>query len=148
MPDDSMTRIDSGIPYRFALIVVIRGAIRNHGASRVRLIYKLVSTEEWRDFTETGLFVGSAVDRADGFIHFSYADQLPETATKHFRGRDGLVLFACDAARFGVALKDEVSRGGALFPHLFAHLRRDDVLWSRPAPLDEAGIPILGALER
>lgn len=111
------------------------------------LVYKLISAEEWQDFVRTGRFGGSPVDMKDGFIHFSYAHQLVETAAKHFRGRESLVLFACDRAGLGLALKDEISRGGDLFPHLFAPLAIADVVWSRPAPLGPDGVPQLGSLE-
>ena len=69
-----------------------------------------------------GTFRGSAVDLRDGFIHFSSAAQVAETAAKHFAGQHDLVLLSVDAARLGAALKWEPSRGGALFPHLYGDL--------------------------
>lgn len=110
-------------------------------------IFKILSVEEWQDFKETGRFLGSLVDIRDGFIHFSYADQLGETARRHFTGRDGLVLLAVDPAGLGDSLRDEISRGGALFPHLFAPLFIRDVVWDRPIGRDEAGMPVLPALD-
>ena len=107
------------------------------------LIFKIVDHTEWLRFEQSGVFEGSAVDRADGYIHFSYADQVQETAAKYFRGHSRLVVFACDSTTLGPDLKDEVSRGGALFPHLFAPLRLNSVLWKRPVPLDADGIPVL-----
>jgi uncharacterized protein (DUF952 family) len=86
------------------------------------LIYKLLSADEWRAAQAAGRFAGSAVDHADGYIHFSAADQVVETATRHFAGRRGLVLLAVDAGRLGEELRWEPSRGGALFPHLYADL--------------------------
>jgi uncharacterized protein (DUF952 family) len=80
------------------------------------------------------MFVGSPDDRADGFIHFSTAEQARATAARHFAGETGLTLAAVEAERFGAALKWEPSRGGALFPHLYAALPVDAILWT--APLD------------
>lgn len=97
------------------------------------IIYKIVSAAEWRAAEAAGVFTGAAVDHADGFVHFSTAEQVRETAAKHFAGMDDLLLVAVDAARLGDALKWEVSRGGALFPHLYAPLALDAV--SRVAPL-------------
>lgn len=85
-------------------------------------IYKLVDEAAWRAAEQTGMFAGAPVDLADGYIHFSAADQLAETAARHFAGVPGLLLVAVDAARFGEALRWEPSRGGALFPHLYAPL--------------------------
>lgn len=107
------------------------------------MIYKLLTADEWAAFRALGRFEGSAVDLRDGFIHFSYADQLVETARRHFVGKPGLVLLAVDGTRLGVALRNEPSRGGALFPHLYGALSIEDILWDRPVTLDAQGIPII-----
>lgn len=99
------------------------------------LIYKILRAGEWRDLQERGETPGAPVDVADGFVHFSTAVQAAETAAKHFAGAEGLMLLALDADTLGDALTWEPSRGGALFPHLYAPLRLADVLWSDPLPL-------------
>src|SRR5208337_1330246 len=98
------------------------------------LVFKIVATEEWRAAEAAGGFVGAAVDRADGFIHFSTAAQAPETAAKWFAGRGDLTLVAVDPAALGADLRWEPSRGCALFPHLYGRLAMDAVVWSRPLP--------------
>ncbi|MCE8533987.1 DUF952 domain-containing protein [Ruegeria pomeroyi] len=99
------------------------------------LIYKIFRADEWAALTCDGQSAGAPVDLADGFVHFSTAQQAAETAAKHFAGAEGLVLLACEADAMGEALKWEVSRGGALFPHLYRELRLSDVVWSQPLPL-------------
>lgn len=99
------------------------------------LIFKILKAPEWAELRDCGQTGGAPVDLADGFVHFSTADQALETAARHFAGADGLVLLALDADALGDALKWEVSRGGALFPHLFAPLRLADVIWAKPLPL-------------
>lgn len=99
------------------------------------LIYKIFRASEWAALQSAGETAGAPVDLADGFVHFSTAAQARETAAKHFAGEDGLMLLAVEADPLGDALKWEVSRGGALFPHLYRPLRMADVLWSRPLPL-------------
>ena len=79
------------------------------------LIYKICTAAEWREAEQTGAYRGSAVDRRDGFIHFSTAEQAAETAAKWFAGQRDLVLVAVDADALGDKLKWEPSRGGALF---------------------------------
>jgi len=86
------------------------------------LVYKIVPERVWRAAEAAGLFKGAPVDLADGFIHFSTAAQVEETAAKHFAGQGDLLLVAFDAQCFGAALKWEPSRGGVLFPHLYAPL--------------------------
>lgn len=102
-------------------------------------IYKISSEQLWREAETAGRFDGAPVDHADGFIHFSTADQAEETAARHFAGQDGLVLVAVDAEALGTALKYEVSRGGALFPHLYAPLPLSAVRWVKPLPLGADG---------
>jgi len=103
------------------------------------LIYKICPRALWRDAERDGVFRGAPVDRADGYIHFSTADQVAETAARHFAGEQDLVLVAVDAAALGPALKWEPSRGGALFPHLYDELRLEAVRWARPLPLGPDG---------
>ncbi len=99
-------------------------------------IYKICSAAEWHAAERTGVYAGSAVDRRDGFIHFSTAEQAAETAAKHFAGQRDLVLVSVDAANLGKRLKWEPSRGGALFPHLYGTLELGAVLRVEPMSLD------------
>lgn len=102
-------------------------------------IYKIVPQALWRKAEADGVFAGAPVDLADGYIHFSTAAQVRETAARHFAGQDDLLLAAVDAGTLGEALKWEPSRGGALFPHLYAPLDPAAVSWVRPLPLDADG---------
>src|SRR5712691_117158 len=86
------------------------------------IIYKICPASLWHEAERAGIFRGSAHDRRDGFIHFSTAAQLSETAAKHFSDAADLVLLHSDTAALGDALKWEPSRGGALFPHLYGDL--------------------------
>ena len=109
-------------------------------------IYKILPKTEWDAARAAGAFVGSAVDLADGFIHFSAADQAQETAAKWFAGQADLVLLTVEADDLGEALKWEASRGGALFPHLFRDLKAAEVIAERALELDADGVPVLGEL--
>ena len=77
-------------------------------------IYKICDSALWREAERAGVFAGAPVDHADGFIHFSTAAQVAETAARHFAGRGDLLLVAVDAAALGPALRYEPSRGGAI----------------------------------
>jgi uncharacterized protein (DUF952 family) len=92
--------------------------------------FKILTAEQWAQFEEAGVFLGAPVDLVDGYIHLSTADQLEETLSKHFVGQTGLVVAEVDLADFGDALKWEVSRGGALFPHLYCPLPMSAVISS------------------
>ncbi len=84
--------------------------------------YKILTAEQWALFQADGVFLGAPVDLADGYIHLSTSDQVQGTLDKHFGGASGLVIAEVDLAALGDTVKWEVSRGGALFPHIYAPL--------------------------
>lgn len=104
-----------------------------------QIIYKILPEALWRAAEAAGRLEGAPVDIEDGFIHFSTPAQVRETAVRHFTGQSGLLIVAVDAGRLGAALKWEPSRGGALFPHLYAPLDPAAALWVRPLPLRADG---------
>lgn len=87
-----------------------------------RYVYRLLSHEAWERAVADGRFLGSEHDVRDGFIHFSTAAQVAETAARHYAGQPSLLLLWVESAALGDALRFEPSRGGALFPHLYAEL--------------------------
>ena len=100
-----------------------------------RVKWSLLATRpEWHGAEHDGRYRGSDPDRRDGFIHFSTAAQVAETAARHFAGQLGLMLVAVDGEALGPALKWERSRGNDLFPHLYAALPLSAVRWARPLP--------------
>ncbi len=106
-------------------------------------IFHMCRAAEWAEAQVSGRYAGSSQDKADGFIHFSSAAQLPGSAAKHRAGQPGLVLLTVDPDRLGPALKWEPSRGGQLFPHLYGELPIDAVLRVDPLPLGLDGVPVL-----
>jgi uncharacterized protein (DUF952 family) len=99
-------------------------------------LYKICPVVLWREAERNGVFRGSDDDRRDGFIHFSTAAQVAETAARHFSGQTDLLLLRVDTANFGKRLKWEPSRGGALFPHLYGELELTAVTQVDALPLD------------
>ena len=110
-----------------------------YSADMTGIIYKIVPAPMWQEAVDRGRFDGAPVDLADGFIHFSTSAQVRETAAKHFAGQDDLLLVAIDGDTLGEALRYEVSRGGALFPHLYGTLDPGVALWVKPIPLGTDG---------
>ena len=104
------------------------------------IIFKILSRSEWQHAQRAGVFDGSAVDIADGYIHFSSAEQAGETAAKHFAGQTDLLLLSVDPQHCpSDALRWEPSRGGALFPHLYIPLDLRWVSAVHELPLDANG---------
>jgi uncharacterized protein (DUF952 family) len=109
-------------------------------------IYKILTTQQWHSAQQTGVFRGAPVDLHDGYIHFSTAEQVIETAHKHFKGQDGLLLAVVDDALLGGALRYEPSRGGKLFPHLFGSLQLTVVERITPLPMGADGLHVFEGL--
>lgn len=102
-------------------------------------IYKIATRAQWAAAEQTGYFTGAPVDLQDGYIHFSTADTVAETAAKHFAGQNDLLLVAVDANHLGDKLRYEISRGGKAFPHLYANLQLTAVRWVKDLPLNSDG---------
>lgn len=84
--------------------------------------FKILTADQWTQFQVSGHFEGAPVDLADGYIHMSTAAQLQETLDKHFAGQKNLAIVEVDLVALGDSIKWEVSRGGALFPHIYGTL--------------------------
>ena len=123
---------------------IAASAPNNHGAETSDLvpadtIYKVVKSDLWTSAEQVGQFTGAEIDLTDGFIHFSTADQLATTLRLHFAGQEDLVLVAVDAQFLVGQIVYEPSRGGDLFPHLYAPLPMDAVLSVRSLTLNGNG---------
>lgn len=110
-------------------------------------IYHMCRRAEWQAAQAAGAYAGSSQDAADGFIHFSTAAQVVESAARHRAGQSGLVLLAVRADVLGDALKWEPARGGQMFPHLYGTLPPGAVAWVRDLPLDDSGHHVFPTLE-
>jgi uncharacterized protein (DUF952 family) len=102
-------------------------------------IYKISPRDAWLKAQAQGTFVGAPIDLQDGYIHFSTATQVRETAARHFVGQANLILAVIRTDDLGDALRWEPSRGGELFPHLYAPLAMQAVAEVFDLPLLQDG---------
>lgn len=103
------------------------------------VVYKIVTSDQWSEAQAAGVFKGAAIDLRDGYIHLSTAEQVRETAARHFAGQDDLLLISIVPSALRDALVYEPARGGALFPHLYDDLPLSAVIASAPLPLGDDG---------
>lgn len=108
----------------------------------IETIYHLADKQCWIDQSEQGAYAGRPEDLDDGFLHFSTAKQIVESARVHKAGIENLVLLAVDVEMLGSSLKWEKSRKGALFPHIYEPVPMNAVIWAHPLVLDEEGLHI------
>ena len=86
------------------------------------LVYKVSTKEEWGHAIVNKFYMGSDIDIKDGFIHLSTKKQLNETVSKHFSGKNNLIIICFSSRKIRDKLKWEVSRNGELFPHYYGNL--------------------------
>jgi uncharacterized protein (DUF952 family) len=103
-------------------------------------LYKIIDRSAWTEASTAPHWLGSALDRRDGYIHFSTAAQLGDTLALHFAGRDDLLVLEFDPTPWGDRLMWEPSRGGALFPHLYAPLAVSQALRMWPVRVEPGGV--------
>lgn len=103
------------------------------------IVYKIFRADEQAAFEAAGRTAGAPIDLQDGYVHMSTAEQVKETAAKHFAAEDNLYLLAIETDRLGDDVKWEVSRGGAEFPHLYRDLLTSDVVWTKTLKLGPNG---------
>ncbi len=104
------------------------------------LVFKIAPTALWQEAEPAGVFAGAPIDLADGYIHFSSAGTVRETAALHFAGQADLLLIAVETDDFPASeMKWEASRGGTLFPHLYGKFPVSKARWVKPLPLDADG---------
>jgi uncharacterized protein (DUF952 family) len=111
------------------------------------MIYHMCPAETWNAAVRDGSYSGSEDDRRDGFLHFSTAAEIAESARRHRAGQRGLVLVAVDPVRLGDRLRWERSRGGALFPHLYGPLFPGEAATVAPLPLGPDGDHVFPPLD-
>ena len=112
-----------------------------------KIIFHICRSDEWRSAIERGIYSGPSQDKKDGYIHFSAANQVIESAAKHRAGQKGLVLLTVDEELLELSLKWEAARGGELFPHLYGDLPINAVLRAEELPLGPDGLHIFPKLE-
>lgn len=104
------------------------------------IAYKILTDEQLAGFLANGAFGGAPVDIEDGYIHMSTARQVSETLDKRFAGHVNLHIAAIDLQVLGQKVKWEPSRGGDLFPHLYARLPLSAVIAHEPVRYEPTGM--------
>ncbi len=108
-------------------------------------LYHMAHRADWQQAEADGVYRGSPDDRRDGFMHFSTAEQVAESARRHRAGQTDLLLIVVPEAAVG-PWKWESARGGALFPHLYAHLPVEAAVGAHELPLGEDGLHVFPPL--
>ena len=123
-------------------------AKRGEDANMVMLhrtrVYKILSGPDW-DIAEPLGYSKTALDEGDGYVHLSTRDQVQETLSLHYPEQKNVRLLEYVVEELALPIRWEESRGGQLFPHLYARLRIDAASRIWTLALDDRGVPALPA---
>lgn len=94
-------------------------------------VYKILSDADWRVASDLG-YSQTALDEGDGYVHLSTREQVAETLALHYHGQSDVRLLEYVVEEMSGPIRWEESRGGQLFPHLYARLQIGDAkrIWS------------------
>ena len=91
-------------------------------------VYRLATATEWLVTDETGIAPTRPIDKQDGYIHLSTAEQVLDTANLHFADAPDLLALEIPLAPIAAMVKFErAPKRGEDFPHLYGVLRREHV---------------------
>jgi len=120
---------------------VRRQSLRNLKVMTSAPVYKLLSEADWAKALAGGI-TATDLDMTDGYVHLSTAEQVRETARRHYSGQPRVRLLRFSPEKLG-EVRWEASRGGEIFPHLYGPLeitRAEAAWWLLPGP---DGAPVL-----
>lgn len=103
-------------------------------------IFKIIPQSSWDRAKNQGVVPPMPIDEADGYMHFSTAEQVRETLSLHFKGQSDLVVLTVALSSVANDVKWEASRSGAFFPHLYAPLPITEIVSDDRAAVDANGV--------
>lgn len=86
-----------------------------------QIVYHLIGATEWAEAEAAGEYRPPSLG-AEGFIHFSSAEQVPGTSMRYYRDVPALLVLAVATEMLTAELRWEDLAGTGTFPHLYGPL--------------------------
>ena len=103
------------------------------------LIYQLTYKDAWQAAGPAGEYAAPSLAE-EGFIHCSKdIPQLLKVAARLYPGETGLLVLDVDLDKLTSPLKNEPSRSGEIYPHIYGILNADAVVRERVLDVDTGG---------
>ena len=102
------------------------------------MIFHLIEPDVWSAALAAGMYAPPSL-AVEGFVHFSFADQVETTANRYYRDVPELVLLEVDPALLSAGLRVEASGDHGDFPHVYGPVQPSAVVAVHPMGRDEAG---------
>jgi len=100
---------------------------QNFSACIFMHIYHAVTPRFWERFSDQDFFEAESL-RTEGFIHASFAEQLPETLKIHYKNETRVFILKIDSALLENELRIEKSRNGEDFPHIYGRINKSAII--------------------
>jgi uncharacterized protein (DUF952 family) len=100
-------------------------------------IFHIVDRATWAAAVATGEYVPAAFAQ-DGFVHFSFADQVAGVANARYRDQAELIVVEFDVDPSDVVVEDSYG-SGVEFPHIYRPIRTADAIAQHELHRDRAG---------
>jgi uncharacterized protein (DUF952 family) len=100
----------------------------------MRRIFHIVADSVWRQAVAAGSYAPPSL-AAEGFVHFSYRQQVARTANRFYADEDGLIVIEVDPESLADPVVDEDLYGaGELFPHVYGAIKPAAAVAEHPLP--------------
>jgi uncharacterized protein (DUF952 family) len=100
-------------------------------------IFHIVDRATWAVAAESGEYVPAAFAQ-DGFVHFSFADQVAGVANARYRDEPDLIVVELDADPSDVVVEDSYG-AGVEFPHIYRPIPTLEAIATHELSRDAAG---------
>ncbi len=101
-------------------------------------ILHILARSDWAHAQAVGTYHAASID-SEGFIHFSTAAQVQQTANNYYQGHADLVVLVIDTDKITHELKWELATNGQHFPHVYGDLNLDAVMRVVDLPMQPDG---------
>jgi uncharacterized protein (DUF952 family) len=100
-------------------------------------IFHIVAPDDWADANAAGRYLPAGFAR-DGFVHFSFADQVARVANARYRNEPALIAVEVDPRDLDVVVEDSY-QAGEEFPHVYQPVPTAAAVARHPLTRDENG---------
>ena len=94
-------------------------------------IYHVISQEDWNQVVNSKNYAPPSLNH-EGFIHFSFADQIPGVIDRYYRDQKNLLVLKINKQKLLSRLVVEDLAGTGSYPHLYGELNLDAVVANYP----------------
>jgi len=112
--------------------------MNTHQNMKTDYIYHIIPAIDWEKESNNNEYSPASLAK-EGFIHFSYQDQVIGTINRYYRGIPDLVILKVDSTQLIPAIRVEQSPLGGWFPHVFGPLNLNAVISVLPVHQDDQG---------